>query len=302
LKHLPQSLGKFNNLRTLDLSSNNLTSLPDVLALCPITSLIAKNNRLSNDSLPKSLLSKCGDGILRELNLSGNLFTHFPEHVLELKGLKFLYLGGNQITSISKDIWKLQSLQILSIGGNAITDVPEAVGNLSQLQGLILCDNLIEHLPASIAKLKNLKSLLLHKNRLKHLPRDIITLKNLVELSLRENPLVVRFVQDISLTPATLLELAARTIRTSSICYGPSDLPRTMMEYLQSANCCVNPKCTGVFFDNRIEHIKFVDFCGKYRVPLLQYLCSSKCIEPVKESEEPQPGASGFMMRKVLLG
>lgn len=108
LKNLPQSMGKFNNLRTLDLSSNHLTSLPDVLSLCPITSLIAKNNRLSNDSLPKSLLSKCGDGVLRELNLSGNLLTHFPEHVLELKGLKFLYLGGNQITSISKDIWKLQ--------------------------------------------------------------------------------------------------------------------------------------------------------------------------------------------------
>lgn len=34
----------------------------------------------------------------------------------------------------------------------------------------------------------------------------------------------------------------------------------------------------GVFFDNRIEHIKFVDFCGKYRVPLLQYLCSSKYV------------------------
>ncbi|KAE9524714.1 hypothetical protein AGLY_014764 [Aphis glycines] len=34
----------------------------------------------------------------------------------------------------------------------------------------------------------------------------------------------------------------------------------------------------GVFFDDRVEHIKFVDFCGKYRIPLLQYLCSSKCV------------------------
>lgn len=34
----------------------------------------------------------------------------------------------------------------------------------------------------------------------------------------------------------------------------------------------------GVFFDSRVEHIKFVDFCGRYRIPLLQYLCSSRYI------------------------
>lgn len=139
-----------------------------------------------------------------------------------------------------------------------------------------------------------------------------------VQLSLRENPLIVRFVQEISLNPPTLLELSARVIRTSGILYGPHDLPKSMRDYLSTAHCCVNPKCKGtctpntlcaledplvlfffkllfimseffffcllsllaidigVFFDNRIEHIKFVDFCGKYRVPLLQYLCSSK--------------------------
>lgn len=97
-----------------------------------------------------------------------------------------------------------------------------------------------------------------------------------LQLSLRDNPLVVRFVQDISLTPPTLLELAARSVRTEEISYGQDDLPQTLIDYLKTAHCCVNPKCQGVFFDNRVEHIKFVDFCGKYRVPLLQYLCSSK--------------------------
>lgn len=183
----------------------------------------------------------------------------------------FSFITNNLVFSIF-----VCSLQILSMGGNLLTDVPETVGNLSQLQGLILCDNLIENLPTSIARLKHLKSLLLHRNRLKHLPRDIVSLRNLVELSLRENPLVVRFVQDITLNPSSLLELAARTVRTHSVPYGPADIPRRLAEYLQSAHCCVNPKCSGVFFDNRIEHIKFVDFCGKYRVPLLQYLCSSK--------------------------
>ena len=34
----------------------------------------------------------------------------------------------------------------------------------------------------------------------------------------------------------------------------------------------------GVYFDNRVENVKFIDFCGKYRVPFMQYLCSSKWV------------------------
>lgn len=53
-----------------------------------------------------------------------------------------------------------------------------------------------------------------------------------------------------------------------------------------------------MFFNNRVEHVKFVDFCGKYRLPLLQYLCSRKCIE----SRDGDEVVSGAMIRKVLLG
>jgi len=56
----------------------------------------------------------------------------------------------------------------------------------------------------------------------------------------------------------------------------------------------------GVFFDDRVEHIKFVDFCGKYRIPLLQYLCSSKCI--VNHRNILGDSTDSNMMRKVLLG
>lgn len=106
----------------------------------------------------------------------------------------------------------------------------------------------------------------------------------------------------MALTPPTLMELAARMVKSTGIEVQPGDVPQTTLEYLNCANCCVNPKCKGVFFDNRVEHIKFVDFCGKYRVPLLQYLCSSKCIEHEEEQRPHRSNASGYMMRKVLLG
>lgn len=54
----------------------------------------------------------------------------------------------------------------------------------------------------------------------------------------------------------------------------------------------------GVFFNNHVEHVKFVDFCGKYRLPLLQYLCSTKCIA----SRDGDEVVSGAMIKKVLLG
>ncbi|XP_063708295.1 leucine-rich repeat-containing protein 58 [Culicoides brevitarsis] len=307
LSHLPSGVMKFHNLKVLDISSNNLTSIPDQINQIPLVTFIAKNNKLTNESLPKILFAQSRN--IKEINLSGNRFEHFPQQLLDLRSLKYLYLGGNQIATLPPRISKMQSLQLLSLSGNHLIDVPETVGRLKNLQALVLADNLIERLPPSIANLKKLSSLLLHKNRLRTLPREIISLKNLNELSLRDNPLVKRFVQDMTLNPPSLLELAGRAVRFSGLKPSAADIPWTLVEYLSCANCCVNPKCRGVYFDNRVEHIKFVDFCGKYRVPLLQYLCSSKCIEDASlpdphaySSSDEEPEASSYMMRKVLLG
>ncbi|XP_044749180.1 leucine-rich repeat-containing protein 58 [Coccinella septempunctata] len=297
LSSFPENIFRFSNLNTLDLSNNGLRILPDVLRFCPLVSLIAKNNSLTDESLPKSFSEK---SVLRELNLSGNSLRNFPEQICELVNLKYLYLGGNKIGNISRNIYKLTSIQILSLGGNEIVEVPSILGQLTNLHILSLCDNKIETLPAHIANLHNLKSLQLHKNRLKVLPPEIIALKNLTELSLRDNPLVVQFVTEMCNTPASLLELAARVIKLHKVVVIEGDIPKTLINYLNSAHHCVNPRCKGVYFDNRVEHIKFVDFCGKYRIPLLQYLCSSKCRKGSKE-EMVRPSRS-YMMKKVLLG
>lgn len=155
------------------------------------------------------------------------------------------------------------------MGGNRLTEVPSTLGQLTALQALVLCDNRLESLPSSIANLKNLKSLLLHKNILRTLPTEIITLKNLTEvkiftlsrrknvwctndllqllfqLSLRDNPLVVRFVTDMTHNPPSLLEIAARVVKTNEIPYTEEDLPRNLFSYLDSAHHCVNPRCQG---------------------------------------------------------
>lgn len=105
LSRLPENLTKFSNTRILDISNNGLTLLPDIFKFLPLSVLIAKNNELSNNSLPKTL-SQCST--LKELNLSGNHLVHFPEQILDFSNLKFLYLGGNEMQEISKNIWKLK--------------------------------------------------------------------------------------------------------------------------------------------------------------------------------------------------
>ena len=50
----------------------------------------------------------------------------------------------------------------------------------------------------------------------------------------------------------------------------------------------------GVYFTSCVETVKFVDFCGKYRVPLLQYLCSPRC----RPQPQPQPRSRAELQRQ----
>lgn len=271
---LPPEVGRFSNLINLDVSNNRLKSIADELCLLTrLRTLVARNNYLTTDSIPKDFGTMPS---LAVLNLSGNRFEELPMQFTELRELRCLYLGANQIASIPREIRNLRRLEILYLGGNRMVNVPDELGCVTSLVSLVLCDNRLESLPRSLINLRHLQSLSLHNNRLSTLPPEIIRL-NLVELSLRNNPLVVRFVEEMTYEAPSLLELAGRAIKVNNVPYSSDELPASLVEYLDSAQSCVNPKCKGVYFTSRVEHIKFVDFCGKYRLPLMQYLCSPKC-------------------------
>ncbi|XP_051761097.1 leucine-rich repeat-containing protein 58 [Ctenopharyngodon idella] len=302
---LPESVCLFSNLEFLDISNNTLSVIcEDITRLTKLKTLIAKNNRLNEFSLPKQF----GSLQLEVLNFSGNRFEEVPSQCLQLLRLQSLSLGGNRLKSIPAEIESLTSLELLYLGGNQISSIPAELANLPCLTYLVLCDNRIQSVPPTLNRLHSLRSLSLHNNLLTYLPREILSLVQLQELSLRGNPLVVRFVKDMTYDPPSLLELAGRTIKSKNLLYSHKDLPSHLVNYLDMASKCPNPKCAGVYFDSCVRHIKFVDFCGKYRLPLMHYLCSPECTSPC--SSNPQSDADSDddnsvpadRLQRVLLG
>lgn len=305
LTSLPASICLFSNLEFLDISNNGLTVIyEDITRLARLRTLIAKNNRLDEYSLPKDF----GSMQLEVLNFSGNRFEEIPGQFIKLQRLQSLSLGGNRLKSIPGEIENLTSLELLYLGGNLITSIPPELANLPYLTYLVLCDNRIQSVPPQLTRLHSLRSLSLHNNLLTYLPREILSLVHLQELSLRGNPLVVRFVKEMTYDPPSLLELAGRTVKSRNVPYSPRDLPSHLLHYLDLASKCPNPKCAGVYFDSCVRHIKFVDFCGKYRLPLMHYLCSPECTSPC--SSNPQSDAESEddisvpadRLQRVLLG
>ncbi|XP_002163374.1 leucine-rich repeat-containing protein 58 isoform X1 [Hydra vulgaris] len=292
LKELPSSISDLCNLQELDASSNQISWISgEIFCLKQINKLELRNNQLQ--TLPKEF-ENCSS--LKILNLGGNLFTDIPPPIFNLKGLQKLFLGGNKIAVLPPQIEKLTRLEVLYLGGNLLKTVCPNLGKLKHLKQLVLCDNQLEVIPQEFGFLKSLESLSLHQNYLKTLPMGILSLVNLQELTLRDNPLVNTFIKKLEFNPPTLLEICGRCIKKAKVPYTQHDLPRVLCNYLNSAQCCVNPKCDGVYFDSRVKCIKFVDFCGKYRLPLEQYLCS-----PCDNGDSKFDAVDSYIMQKVLL-
>ena len=104
LPALPDSIQSFTKLEFLDLSNNGLSVLSEVITrLTKLRTLIAKNNRLDEFSLPKEF----GSLQLEVLNFSGNRFEEIPAQFLQLRRLQSLSLGGNRLKSIPPEIENL---------------------------------------------------------------------------------------------------------------------------------------------------------------------------------------------------
>ena len=179
-----------NNLETLYLIENTLTTLPEGIFsdLSNLENLYLQSNTLT--TLPEGVFS--GLGNLEILNLKSNALTTLPAGIFsDLSSLKRLEFSLNDLSTLPAGVFSgLSSLEVLGLDNNKLSTLPAGVfSGLSSLEQLWLYRNALSTLPAGVfSGLSNLKSLSLDHNRLTTLPEGIFSdLSSLEELLLNGN-------------------------------------------------------------------------------------------------------------------
>ena len=80
---------------------------------------------------------------LKKILLSHNMFTDFPDELLDVASLEELDLSYNQIEDLPEGIGKMENLRSLNMSNNLISKLPAEMGNLRNLKTLDLKGNTI---------------------------------------------------------------------------------------------------------------------------------------------------------------
>jgi len=200
--------GSLMCLEHLDLSSNDLSSIPDwIFHLPSLNTLVINRNRLNglwrysptcfnlySLNVYKNQLTDLPSSIgfltnLNSLNVSINQLTHLPSSIGSLTNLNSLDVSFNQLTHLPSSIGSLTNLNSLNVSFNQLTHLPSWIGSLTNLNSLNVSNIQLTDLPSWIGSLTNLNSLDVYNNQLTDLPSWIGSLTNLKELNVSFNKL-----------------------------------------------------------------------------------------------------------------
>ncbi|MDC6167346.1 leucine-rich repeat-containing protein kinase family protein [Paucibacter sp. XJ19-41] len=171
-------------LEVLDLSGNELASLPDDLPrLQRLRIIFCSNNRFT--TLP-AVLGRCAQ--LEMVGFKANRIRQVPAEALPER-LRWLILTDNEIEAL-----------------------PAAIGRCGRLQKLALAGNRLRGLPADMAACTRLELLRISANRLAALPDWLLTLPRLSWLAYAGNPFC-EVLEQATLAQAPLATIAWRELR-----------------------------------------------------------------------------------------
>ncbi|NXR59160.1 LRCH1 protein, partial [Rhadina sibilatrix] len=183
IKVIPDAIVNLQMLTYLNLSRNQLSSLPACLCGLPLKVLIASNNKLG--SLPEEIgqLKQ-----LMELDVSCNEITALPQQIGQLKSLKELNVRRNYLEVLPQELVQLPLVKF-DFSCNKVLVIPICFRKMVQLQVLLLENNPLQSPPAQICtkgkvhifkyltvqacQIKTADSLYLNAIEPQHLPRPV---------------------------------------------------------------------------------------------------------------------------------
>lgn len=233
--HIAKALASYENLKKLNLSSNQLEKLNDSLTNKKVESLNLTQNRfnefpdqlivkfpsleiISLDCNFLKVLSKLQSELIITLSISLNCIQSIETATLSLPKLTTLDLSKNQIKVIPDNFSKsFPALTSIDLSDNLITELPEVNSETSDnfvfpqtLKQINLTHNFLVNIPKSILCLPNLTELVLAENKITNLPdfqpsiKKIDVSSNQIESISKQS---LKFLVDILLADNKLTEL-----------------------------------------------------------------------------------------------
>lgn len=136
LTEIPGFIVKYKNLKSLNLSSNNLSEVINWGILCKLKKLeylTLTNVDLLN--IPKEF--ECLEN-LKELNLISNKIRSLPSYIIRLENLSTLQVGLNKIEHIDLGVLELNKLTNLNLMSNPVAEISMELINSKKFQNLII--------------------------------------------------------------------------------------------------------------------------------------------------------------------
>ncbi|XP_032184088.1 leucine-rich repeat and calponin homology domain-containing protein 4 isoform X1 [Mustela erminea] len=144
LRCLNPALGNLTALTYLNLSRNQLSSLPPYICQLPLRVLIISNNKLG--ALPPDISAL---GSLRQLDVSGNELQALPAELCSLPSLRDLSVRRNQLSTLPDELGDLPLVR-LDFSCNRVSRIPVSFCRLRHLQVILLDSNPLQSPPAQI--------------------------------------------------------------------------------------------------------------------------------------------------------
>ncbi|XP_024601012.1 leucine-rich repeat and calponin homology domain-containing protein 4 isoform X2 [Neophocaena asiaeorientalis asiaeorientalis] len=144
LRCLNPALGNLTALTYLNLSRNQLSSLPPYICQLPLRVLIVSNNKLG--ALPPDISAL---GSLRQLDVSSNELPSLPAELCGLPSLRDLNVRRNQLSALPDELGDLPLVR-LDFSCNRVSRIPVSFCRLRHLQVILLDSNPLQSPPAQI--------------------------------------------------------------------------------------------------------------------------------------------------------